>query len=231
MSRLKPRPTRLFSGVVENLRQEHGAKDIMSDWPKHGHSLRNPGVDPRSEALLGVYADWIISYASSFKEAADVVVGAVESKSVSPDAVGYAVCNLYRNCIELMLKGLIRLDYQLEETPNDFPSSGRDGHDLTKLWRTTRDLLERLFPEGDKSETGVVEKCVQEMVDIDGGVAQRSRWGEDSKGNDLWPQCVQLDLPNLRDVMNGVFGFLSGSYDVMDRYLQCQQDIDSELEE
>ncbi len=208
----------------------------MSDWPRPGDSLNNPGVDPKSEALLGAGEDWISSYASSFKEAADVVVGGVENHTTSPDAVGYAVCYLYRHYIELILKGLIGLGYNLGETPNDFPSLGRNAHDLTELWRVSRALLEELFPEGDKKETDVVEKCIREIVEIDGGRAQRLRYGADSQGNDLWWAAdrfvpVQLSLPNLRDVMNRLSGFLSGSYDAMDELLQCQQDLYSESDE
>jgi hypothetical protein len=195
----------------------------MLSWPEPGDSLLTAGVNPRTEALLGADPDWIIAYALSFKEAADIIVLQVESGSTSPDAVNYPVVFLYRHYLELILKGLIRVGRSLTYEPAAFPIT----HQLSKLWAEFRPLIEDVYPQGDKVYTDTVEHCVLEMDTIDGG-GDASRYGEDRTGQPTFPKELLINLTNLRDVMNRVSGFLEGSYDWMHELLQHQADMESE---
>jgi hypothetical protein len=148
----------------------------MSNWPEPGDNFLAPGANSRAEALLGVDPDWIIAYALSFKESADIVVSQVELGSASPDEVNYPVVSLYKHYLELMLKGLIRVGRSLTNEPAGFPKT----HQLKRLWAEFRPLIEKLHPTGDKLHTDTVEQCILEMDAIDGGRA--SRYGEDKNG-------------------------------------------------
>jgi hypothetical protein len=194
----------------------------MSSWPEPGDSFLAPGANPRTEALLGADPNWIIAYALSFKESADIVVSQVELGSVSPDAVNYPVVFLYRHYLELMLKGLIRVGRSLTYEPAGFPKT----HQLKKLWAEFRPLIEDLYPAGDRLDTNTVEQCILEMDAIDGGEA--SRYGENKDGQPTLPEELHISLTNLRDVMNRVSGFLEGSYDWLHELFQHQADIESE---
>jgi hypothetical protein len=195
----------------------------MSSWPKPGDSLLAPGVDPRTEALLGADPDWIIAYALSYKKAADIVVSQVELGSTSPDAVDYPVVFLYRHYLELLLKGLIRVARTLRYGQEDFPKT----HQLKRLWAEFRPLIEDLYPAGNKVDTDTVEKCILEMDAIDDGNGT-SRYGEDKDGKPTLPNELCISLTNLRDVVDRISGFLEGSYDWMHDLLQYQADMESE---
>jgi hypothetical protein len=193
----------------------------MLNWPEPGDSLLAPGVNPKTEALLGADPDWIIAYGLSFKKAADIVVSQVELGSASPDAVNYPIVFLYKHHLELMLKGLIRVGRSLRYEQADFPKT----HQLRTLWADFRPLIEELYPEGEKVHTDTVEQCILEMDAIDGGDA--SRYGEDKNGQPTLPKELLISLTKLRDVMNRVSGFLVGSYDGMHDLLQHQADSEA----
>ena len=196
----------------------------MSGWPKIGDSFLAVGSESETDAQLCAHSDWFIAYAMNYKVAADSVVESVEAKRVSPDAVGYAVCFLYRHYIEVMLKGLIRIGNMLQSRSGDFPN---DHHRIKDLWQACRPLLEEACPDGEKTDTDAVEKCLKELHKLDpSGVA--FRFGEAKDGNSTLPHVLQLNLANMRDVMDRLAGFLEGSYDWMYELVQYQADVDSE---
>ena len=195
----------------------------MPNWPQHGDSLFASGLDWEAEAKLGESWHPLLAYAMGYKEAADTVVEAVIAKKCPPDSVGYAVCFLYRHFIELMLKGLINLGTMLEERREDYP---RD-HSIYALWTKCRPLLELAFPNGEKVDTDAVENCIREMATLDPS-GEAFRYAEDKKGRPTLRQPVQLDLANMRDVMDRMSGFLGGSYDALDELVQLQADIDAD---
>lgn len=194
----------------------------MSDWPKSGDSLF-AGGDWEAEALAGGSSDWVLAYATAYKEAADAVVEAVQAKNVPPDAVSYAVVFLYRHYVELMLKGLIILGAKLEQINVDY---SEDGHKIDLLWTRCRAFLERTFPDGEKADTDAVEERIKELISKDPS-GEAFRYGEDKRGKPYLPEAVQFNLTNMRGVINGMAGLLEGSYDGMSELLQCQADIDS----
>jgi hypothetical protein len=91
----------------------------MKDWPATGDSIFNSGSDWQKDALLTIFTGLpsFLHYATSFKEAGDVVVASVERGQQSADSVGLAICFLYRHYIEVMLKGLICLGSNQPDYP------------------------------------------------------------------------------------------------------------------
>jgi hypothetical protein len=196
----------------------------MSDWPQTGDSFLAASPDCEADALFVNSGDWFISYALSYKTAADSVVESVEANRLSPDMVGYAVFSLYRHYLEVMLKGLIKIGNTLHERNSDYPN---DEHRLSPLWQKCRPLLEKSGSDWTKAELDAVEKCLSELHDLDPR-GQAGRYGEYSDGTPTFPERVQLSLTNLRDVMNKIGSFLEGSYDWLDELSQYQADVDSE---
>jgi hypothetical protein len=196
----------------------------VANWPQPGDSLFRSGPDWETEALLEGFGDWFLSYATGYKVAADGVVERVEAKEASPDIVGYAVCFLYRHYIELMLKGLINVGTMLESREPDYPKH----HRIDDLWRQCRPLLEKASPEGERTDTDAVERCINELAQMDRS-GEAFRFGEDRDGRPTLPKATQISLTNMRDVMNRIAGFLEGSYDWMYELLQCQGDMDADI--
>jgi hypothetical protein len=196
----------------------------MSNWPKVGDSLFAAGPSWETDALIENSFDWFISYAMSYKAAADAVVDSVDAKLVSADAVSYAVFFLYRHYVEVMLKGLINVGRMLEKRASSFPYS----HGILGLWQECRPLLEATCPEGESKDTDAVEKCLQELHSLD-PTGEAFRFGEQKDGNPTLPEIgIQMNLRNVRDVMGRIAGFLEGSFDWMHELLQHQADMDSE---
>lgn len=123
-----------------------------------------------------------------------------------------------------MLKGLIKVGTMLESRRADYPKH----HQIDDLWRQCRPLLERASPEGERTDTNAVERCIEELVSMDPS-GEAFRFGEDKVGMPTLPKMPQISLANMRDVMNRIAGFLEGSYDWIYELLQHQADIDADI--
>ncbi len=196
----------------------------MQDWPEIGDSFLKAGPNWKADALFDSSGDWFLSYALSYKIAADAVVDGVEADRLSADSVSFAVLSLYRHYLEVMFKGLIKIGRTLHERNSDYPNNE---HRLLRLWQQCRPLLEKSSSDFEKSELDVVENCITELHNVDPGGAA-SRYGEHKDGSPTFPKRVQLSLTNVRDIMQKLAAFLEGSYDWLDELLQCQADADSE---
>jgi len=127
----------------------------------------------------------------------------------------YPICFLYRHHIELMLKALIKLGGQLRYGRADYPKD----HRIRQLWQACRPLLEHACPDGNRADTQIVENCISEFAALDPS-GESFRYDEDRQGNPNFTKDFQLNLGNMRDVMNRLSGFLTGSYDYMSELLQ-----------
>ncbi|MHB8609749.1 MAG: hypothetical protein ACYDCG_15720 [Candidatus Acidiferrales bacterium] len=181
-------------------------------WPSVADNLRRSGEDWENEALFSAPLHGFCFYATSYKEAADSVVEAVESGDAKPDLVCYAVFYLYHHFLELMLKGIILLQCQHEGTERPYRKTE---HNIDTLWALCRQVLEEVFPEGEKSETDAVERCIKQFASVDRS-GELGRYPVTQYGNLSFQKTVQLNLRNLREMMTRLNGFLSASYDALD---------------
>jgi len=196
---------------------------LVSWWPRTGDTLFASGLDWEAEAQVGWSSDSLLAYAIGYKDAADLLVASVEARNIAADLAVYPICFLYRHHIELMLKGLIRLAYSLQSSALEYPKN----HKIEELWRTYRPLLEEACPDRNQADTDTVEKCIIEFASLDPS-GEAFRYAEDKKGASTFPKITQFNLGNMREVMNRLSGFLTGSFDYMDELLQHQADMYSE---
>jgi hypothetical protein len=182
------------------------------DWPSIADTLWRSGEDLENEALFSAPLHGFCFYADSYKEAADLVVEAVESGEAKPDRVCYAVLYLYHHCLELTLKGIILLQCQYEGTERTY---GKSEHNIEKLWDLCRPILEEAFPGGEKQETDAVERCIRQFASVDRS-GELVRYPVTQGGNLSFQNAMQLNLRNLREVMTRIVTFLSASYDALD---------------
>ena len=191
-------------------------------WPGAGDSLLAGGDDWQTVAALPP-SDFL-GYATSFKEAADIVVETVERTGRRADSVVYAVFFLYRHYLELMLKGLIRLGKKLQGG-----SGCPQHHQIDRLWGELRPMLEKEFPEGERSATEAVERCIKELSSMDpGGEAFRYPERKDGQATIQGVSC--FSLRNVRKTIDDIDGFLGGSYDALFELYQLEADAESELD-
>jgi hypothetical protein len=198
----------------------------MSDpsvWPRRSDSLM-AGGDWKAESLFTAFSsEWFYDYAVGYRAAADALVEDVLAARLVPDSVCYPVLFLYRHYVELILKGIIDFGSRLGN--NDIPK-GPEDHQISKLWRQARGLLEREFPKGKKEDLDAVEKCIDELTAID-SCGEGFRYGAKKRrhGEDLmWGKHTQLNLDNVRCVMQHVGNLLESSYECMFNSISDQAD-------
>jgi hypothetical protein len=214
--------------VSEETYQQAKERIASAEWPKVGDSLFGAGPW-KAEALVGAYSgDGLYDYAAAYKDAADALVDDVLSFRFPVDSVVYPIIFLYRHYVELILKGIIEVGLQLEPQVN---ARSKEHHRIKDLWLSARPLLEQLFPDGDSIATDAVEKCIEELDSIDSS-GEAFRYGNKTRkqgGGKMWNGHIQINLGNIRDVMNRHSVFLDGSYEAMEDLLQCQYEMEADL--
>ena len=185
-------------------------------WPAPGDSLFAAAGEWKMLAALSKYPDFL-TYAGSYKDAADAVLETIELQRRGADSMVYAVMFLYRHYVELMLKGLIQLGESLDGTRAEYPKI----HNIERLWNKCRPLIERAFPDGDTAAVEAVDHCMKEMAAMDPD-AEAFRFPDNIRGKPTKHTKPLLGLRNVRNVMEKIAGLLDGSYDCMSEELQCR---------
>ena len=199
-----------------------------SPWPKKGDDPFGGG----SNRLTNVDLDWFDvrqndeTIADGFKDAAEKVVERLEAGDNYPvhaDRFFFPVAYLYRHCLELKMKCLLKKSFELEL----IELVDRDiltRHNLHKLWEKTREALEAFWPKGDKAELVVVEKSVLAFHVVDKS-GQGFRYAEAKEGAPhLGRAPGTVDLARMRDVMAGVYNLLDGCSMAFDNAIECQRE-------
>lgn len=191
-----------------------------ANWPKEGDKLFGPGKDPKTIALLEQWGHGFSLYADGYKKAADIVVEKVAETGSDQDYLLYPVCFLYRHYVELRLKELIDLGRRLFSSSNGFPET----HKIDSLWSECRPLLEKAFPEGDKSDLDVIQTCIQEFASVD-PKSESFRYPKDKQGKPTLEGLKAIDLKNLSEVMNRLAGLLAASVYSMLEMIQLESEV------
>ena len=189
-------------------------------WPKPG----DVAFQAVGDLVQNAHLDWgrgvdDATIAMGFKMAADLVANGWKAEARHPDNLFVPVAYLYRHCLELLLKYLLRKQEANNEIcflKNKKKKPILDQHSLDKLWNIARQLLELRWPNGPGDELDTMEQIIQEFHKVDPS-GQELRYSENTKGNRTLqnaPRIISLD--NLQMVMGGAFNFLNGclmSYD------------------
>ena len=184
-------------------------------WPKKGDEPFRSSADAKSEARLDMVHRSLYSYALAYKEAADRLVNcALGRRAVHLDLAVLPVMFLYRHYLELALKNIICRGRRcgLEEAGISHT------HDLSRLWRGARSVLEELWPGQSRIELAAVENCVFEFHQHDES-SEESRYPvsrEKGEKRETLRSLTRVDIRNLKRVMAGVAVFLDGCADAID---------------
>jgi hypothetical protein len=195
---------------------------------------RMPGPDDRlfgpqqDVANNGALVNWPSSawslYASSYKEAGDVLVNKVESRSSGHDVLVYPILFLYRQYLELYLKLSIR-------TVRIFLDEGREiptGHKIEQLWEHLDGLYRRAFPDQSTDALDQTGRLIREFAVVD-PQSTAFRYPVDLKGNPSLPGLRSIDLVNVRDVIAKMDMLLGGAHTQAYEYLQWKLEMEREF--
>jgi hypothetical protein len=199
-------------------------------WPKPGDRPFQGKGDSNLLAVIrwqGIDGEWLFTeenYALAFKVAADLVVDALDAPSIpwlGPVATGgdyprdadhyfFPVAYLYRHCIELQLKDLIRAGVSAAVVPQ--PGERLLGsHPLKDLWTKAREVLLSRWGGAPTETLDAVERVILDFHDLD-KCGQAFRYPHDKTGGKLLSSAPPaVNLGHLKEVVDGVYHFLNAA--------------------
>lgn len=191
--------------------------------PSSEDLLFMPQVDGANNACLAWYHDKWGLYASGYREAADILVQAIEQRSASKDALVYPVLFMYRQYLELQIKNLIRQARRLQDIKGDFPKH----HRISELWALCYELLSDISPGDSVDELKEIARLIGEFSEVDPS-SMAFRYPENQDGSTSLPGISHINLRNVRGVIAKIGIILTGADCQIGEYLQCKLDMASE---
>jgi len=164
-----------------------------SDW-WHNACINFSGVD-------------FEAYATGYKRAADFLVERASQEQRYQDTLVYPIAFLYRQYIELRLKQIVRRGKILLEI-----TDGQDiqHHNLGPLWKTCRQIMEKISQNEDPVHFDEAENIVIEFGDIDSS-STAFRYPTDKEGNPSLPGLTHINLRILAEAIEKVSVLLDGA--------------------
>ncbi len=194
-------------------------------WPKKGDRAFVDG-DMNESLHLASINKLFHPHAEAFKLSVEMVIDAYQNRPRLGhcDELFFPICYLYRHCIELKLKELIRLGLamrfygpgdvtKLKGRPKTETEKGRhgvlQGHNLANLWNFTHKFLRAKFRDEDQTPERATEAVILELHQADPN-GQVFRYERDNDGKRHEHETVSefVDLDNLRRTMDNVCSFL-----------------------
>jgi hypothetical protein len=180
-------------------------------WPKPGDVPFQAKGDRNLTAII----DWAglcteESYATGFKAAADLIVDGVPTATgidypCHPDQYFFPVAYLYRHCLELQLKALLRAGSGILPVSKDLFRE----HNLHKLWNKARELIDVRWSGAPTKELDAAERVILEFQHLD-PCGQQFRYPRSNDGKKFLANAPPaVNLKKLKEVVDGVYHFLS----------------------
>ena len=168
-------------------------------WPTTKDHLFKEDSDWWHNARIDLGGKNWESYAAGYKEAGDLLAMRFIRKWQSNDVLTYPMVFLYRHYVELRLKQLIILGQRALNEPAQFNSEASENHQLLQLWKSCREILEKL------ADKGFWPKDPVNILDGVGGLIREFHTKDPSATNFRYPvtrklQGGQPTLPHLNCV-------------------------------
>lgn len=164
------------------------------------NDLFSSDTDWQNNACLNWSHDSIGLYINGYKEAADTLVNKVIESSNDHDILVYPIAFLYRQYIELQLKGIIRGSRLLLEECSGFPGH----HKIQSLWHVANGLMKKIITKLDKSageyitkeDLKIIDSIISDFVEVD-PESFAFRYPEDKQGNKNLDGLTHINLRKL----------------------------------
>ena len=181
-------------GRIRKLRQKYNIPTA-----KKGGPLFKSSGEREYVACISHCLDII---ALGYKYAADILVEELgkEMGQGKQDYLVYPIVYCYRLYLELRLKEIIQIGGY------DYPKE----HDLLCLWHKALPIMQRSSQFFDTEELVAVEEKLKEIMDIDTN-SEAFRYPSDKKGKPTLQGIREIDLENLKQVIDSIATPLEGS--------------------
>jgi hypothetical protein len=163
-------------------------------------------------------------YVVGFQRAAEVLGEHATRDRGDVDALAVPIVFCYRQWIELRLKDLWIQGSRLQDRSVEPIKT----HDLRVLWRHVRPLIEDTWPEGDREELDRLQRILEELWAFDGPQGTGFRYAIDKKGRESLPNDLQINLHDVRVVMDKVSALLDGAAEGIAVMLEHQAEMHDE---
>ena len=152
-------------------------------------------------------------YTRGYKRAAEILVEHALQKHMDLDTIVYPILFLYRQCIELQLKSIIKNGSMLLEIRNRVPST----HDLTRLWTLGKPILVGIYDD-DKEAIDYLETMILQLSKSDPN-SQAFRYPHDKNGNVSLSGVTHVNLKAISEALGEVVNLLDGAETGISEYL------------
>lgn len=202
---------------------------IEYPWPREGDDPFALNNDARLIARLNLSHDvpWR-PYAEGFKRLADLVVqqiAEVPETGADRHFLVFPIFFNYRHYIELSLKLIIEMARDLLDRQDELPKT----HNLTALWEIAEPLLIEIDNREGKTHEAVRES-LERFTAMD-PVSESFRYPVTKRGDPTLPSKLsQLDLGQLRDVVERLSGFFDGASEQIHVYRDWKLEMAQEFD-
>jgi hypothetical protein len=177
---------------------------VTLEWPGPNEKLFQWTHRCRFNACVNYRAPTLHGVANSYKEGADVLAcGAAKGEAIL-DNVILPVVFLYRQYLELTIKGIIETGRHAEEEGFGYPKH----HHLRNLWAEAKHLIKEHYKEDAPREIDYIDQCIEEFERHD-PESFSFRYPTDKGGNLNLRDISHIDLRNLYETMQRI-AFLLG---------------------
>jgi hypothetical protein len=190
-------------------------------WLRPGDKLFDAGTDIHLNACIPIEHPEFECYCSGYRQAAEVVVEAVETGRAIPDSCIYAIVYLYRHYVELCLKEIILMGNRLQGGGVEFPVH----HDLLALWEERKKVLANARLDMSGRDEQIAEGLIRELASVD-PQSFTFRYPVDKKRKPAMPQSRLINVRILKETMERLGNFLDGEAMYISVALQDQPEND-----
>ena len=154
-------------------------------------------------ACLNFMHDMSHGYVEGYRKAADRLVEIVAKTQCEQDYLVYPIVFLYRHHIELRIKQLLELLYEVGERKTP-PTRG---HDLRQLWSECRPALKSFVGGGEKEGFRAVDRLVADFSSVD-PMSDAFRYPRHRDGTKSVSKVRHMNLAVLREKMDIILEWL-----------------------
>lgn len=179
-------------------------------WPQDGDDPFDVGEDGNHAMLAKSDFTRFVLMFEGYRKSADVLVERALDDWREADTLVYPVLFLYRHALELNLKYIINF-----YGPHVDVEPVWDTHDFKVLWPRFLEVLHRFGTDDPDRADQVVGGVIAQFGNVDPGSFSH-RYPCDRFGNPIPLAQERMNLETLKDVMDGVFGYFTGTDGYLD---------------
>jgi hypothetical protein len=193
--------------------------DLPKDWPRIGDRLFVQNCWKFDAPIATFRGERLYRMKKAFKSAADLLVIYTEENAHERANLVWPIVFCYRQYIELALKDVIA-EYGPQMENSQAIEPNWNTHSLKELWTSYKQITNSTLCEVTADgipEIMSIEACIDELDGIDSG-SYTFRYPTDKRGHQIGIPFSSIDLYHLRDVMEGIYGFLDANESVLDAH-------------